>query len=154
MTRQKKKQEHDSTTEEMFDKGEPNRTPSVLASEILRLIKEKERTELLFVIVGNANALRFCAAWAGYPVKPKWPIGEPPVGENEAYDWLWTKITNLDLDGLAMRANIPPADVERVFELCRAARAIFPDGTIATAVREILRRQVEMYSEQPEGQEQ
>lgn len=141
-------------TGSLFDKGEPGVTPTVLASEILRLMKERERTELLFPVLGNAAALRFCAAWAGYPLDPRWPTGEAPKGENAACEWLWTKIENLDLDGLAMRANVPPADVEPVFELCRAARAIYPDGTIATAVRDLLRRQVEMCSEQPESQEQ
>lgn len=148
------KQKEDKKTKNLFDEGAPNKTPTVLASEILRLMRERERQEMLFPVLGNAPALRFCAAWSGYPLDPRWPTGEAPQGENAAWDWLWSKVENLDLDELALRAGIAPADVEPVFELCRAARAIFPDGTIASTIRDILRRQVEMYVEQPEGQEQ
>lgn len=148
------KQKEDKKTKSLFNEGEPNKTPTVLASEILRLMRERERPELLFPVIGNALALRFCAAWAGYPLDPRWPTGEAPKGENAAWEWLWSMIGNLDLDGLAMRANVPPAEVEPVFELCRASRAIYPDGTLASAVRDILRRQVEMYAEQPDSQEQ
>ena len=138
------KQKEDKKTKSLFDEEVPNKTPTVLASEILRLMRERERPELLFPVIGNAPALRFCAAWSGYPLDPRWPTGEAPQGENLAWDWLWGKVSNLDLDGLAMRANIPPADVENVFELCRAARAIFPDGSVSQVIVEILRNSVQV----------
>jgi hypothetical protein len=90
------------------------------------------------LLVQDADARRVAVAWEGMPVKwraPPWAAKSD--GGNADWDRLW-KSLDLSLRELGTRAGLPLAPTVRVFEMLRANRLVFPDGTLDAAAARLL----------------
>lgn len=106
-------------------------------------------------LVGCRRSQKILAAFTTLPVSWEQPNESPPLDisrvksgdaltHQEAgrlWDWLWEGVA-VDFDLLCERTDLERAEVEQKFEVLRASRLVYPDGSAAGMATGVLRAAV------------
>lgn len=104
---------------------------------------DPKRAVHAILLVGDLIGCRIISAWADLSLKVKRPRGRVPAGEtgDERWAWLWSHV-RIDHSAIAVRAGCTVFDVSDRLPRLKAARMIFPDGTISGWARGVVEREV------------
>ncbi len=93
------------------------------------------------VLDEQRDLMRLCAAWTTMVVRWTYPPGAVPDSEAARWDWIWNGV-DFEVGALAKRSGIMENKLLDRFEILRAARLVYPDGTVANVAKLIMRTAV------------
>lgn len=83
----------------------------------------------LVCIVDDVVAMRVLTLWPNVPKTWSAPEGQPPDDENARWAWLWSGCS-FSAEDYALMAELGTSTLERKLARIKAARLVFPDGTV------------------------
>lgn len=115
---------------------------------ILEALKaaQDEMAETAIVLVGDPRAKKIVGAWMTYPAKWKANGGRIPNGEDDKWEWAWkgSHLPEEDelVKSLSEASGVPYYVAIDKWRMVKAARLVYPDGTINFFAGGILRGDV------------
>lgn len=108
----------------------------------LDAFKTTEPSETLFLVSDDAQAKKLLSVWPYlWKHAPSYPKGPPPEDMNERWLWLWS-LVQPDFEAMAERSGLPKYAVKEKFEVLKAGRLVYPDGTVSQWATRMLRTEV------------
>jgi hypothetical protein len=105
-----------------------------------------ENREALLFLINDKRTQKIMVAWTLYFAKEPTFTHIEPLGNPQAtLDLLWDDVGDVDFARLSEIADVPLTKAVDVFERLRAARLVFPDGTIPEGAMRIVRAEVGAY---------
>jgi hypothetical protein len=122
---------------------DPTRKTTSL-SEQLEPFRSHEPVHAAAVVIEDVDAKRVLAAWTTMPLEPWRASRTRPKSEvlSWRWEWIWSSV-QVDFSMLGLRAGVSPQTAQSKFELLRAARLVYPDGTISKPALLVLQAYVQ-----------
>lgn len=119
-------------------------------SELLAEFKASEQLHAAALIVEDVDAKRVLAAWTTMPIDGWRKPRKMQTGDSLAWrwEWLWSTV-GIDYDMLAMRAGVSAQTALAKFEMLRASRLVYPDGSISKPALAVLHGYVQQNMPKP-----